>query len=133
MRTIAVMIVLGLLSACTSLPAMNCKAHEQFEVQDTMYFGAGSSNGIVTDAEWSNFLAATITPRFPQGLTVLDASGQWQNANGSLEHEATHILQIVHPNDDRNDKLIAEIISAYTTQFKQESVLRVTVNACISF
>jgi hypothetical protein len=39
----------------------------------------------------------------------------------------------VHPSNDHNDKLIAEIISAYTTQFKQESVLRVTVNACISF
>jgi hypothetical protein len=133
MRTIAAIFLLGLLSACSTLPAMNCKANEQPEVQDTMYFGAGSTNGIVTNAEWANFLAGTITPRFPQGLTVLDASGQWLSANGKLSHEATHVLQIVHPNDDHNDKLVAEIISAYTMQFKQESVLRVTVNACVSF
>jgi hypothetical protein len=133
MRTIASMILLGLLSACSSLPAMNCKANEQLEVQDTLYFGTGSSDGAVTNAAWASFLATTITPRFPQGLTVLDASGQWRNANGSLSHEATHVLQLVHPNDARNDMLIAEIISAYKTQFKQESVLRVTEHACISF
>src|SRR5580692_321716 len=133
MRTIASMILLGLLSACTSLPAMNCKAHEQPEVQDTLYFGTGTSSGFVTNEAWTSFLAGTITPRFPQGLTVLDASGQWLSANGKLAHEATHVLQIVHPNDDHSDRLIAEIISAYTMQFKQESVLRVTVNACVSF
>jgi hypothetical protein len=133
MRTIASIILLGLLSACSSLPARNCKANEQFEVQDTMYFGTGASNGVVTNAEWTSFLATTITPRFPQGLTVLDASGQWLSANGTLAHEATHVLQIVHPSNDHNDALIAEIISAYKMQFKQESVLRVTVNACISF
>ena len=84
MRTIASMILLGLLSACTSLPATNCKAHEQPEVQDTLYFGTGTSTGLVTSEAWTGFLAGTITPRFPQGLTVLDASGQWLSANGKL-------------------------------------------------
>ena len=30
--------------------------------------------------EWSDFVASEITPRFPAGLTVDDALGQWRDA-----------------------------------------------------
>src|SRR5882757_9515445 len=34
----------------------------------------------VTDARWTEFLAREVTPRFPDGLTVFDTSGQWCDA-----------------------------------------------------
>ena len=47
--------------------------------------------------------------------------------------ESTRILQLVHPDDDANDALLAKVISEYKTQFDQESVLRVKVKACVAF
>ena len=73
MRTrIAVAIVVLLsLSACASLQdAAKCKSNERLAVQDTLYFGTGKPNGVVTREEWARFLEAIVTPRFPQGLTV---------------------------------------------------------------
>jgi hypothetical protein len=75
-----------------------------------------------------------VTPRFPSGLTVIsDASGQWLSPKGSLVRESTRILQLVHPDDDANDALLAKVISEYKTQFDQESVLRVKIKACVAF
>jgi len=33
----------------------------------------------LTDAEWLEFAARTITPNFPDGFTVFDGEGQWRN------------------------------------------------------
>ncbi len=130
--TVAVVLLL-LLGGCVSLPERQCTGGGQPAVQDTLYFGQSTRQGVVTSDEWARFLEITVTARFPQGLTVLDASGQWRAANGSLVRESTHVLQVVHPDDVANDQRIAEIIAAYKTQFEQESVLRVKVRACASF
>jgi len=33
----------------------------------------------VTEQQWADFVAAEITPHFPQGLTIDDAVGQWRD------------------------------------------------------
>ena len=42
---------------------------------------AAASRGVsrLTDAEWTEFAARTITPNFPDGFTVFDGDGQWRN------------------------------------------------------
>jgi hypothetical protein len=129
----ALIVVLVLLGGCASVRGPVCNSGEQAAVQDTLYFGAATAHGSLSDPDWARFLQLTITPRFPKGLTVWDASGQWLSANGSLTHEASHVLQIVHPDDGSSDALIGQIIDAYKTQFHQESVLRVKINACAAF
>ena len=34
----------------------------------------------VTEAQWAKFVDREITPRFPDGLTVFNAYGQWRDA-----------------------------------------------------
>jgi hypothetical protein len=93
---------------------------------DTLYFGTQRQDGgVVSDAEWRQFLADVVTPRFPDGLTWWDGEGQWRDAKGSLEHERTHILQLVHTSDARLNGAVAEIIAEYKRRFAQESVLHV--------
>jgi Protein of unknown function (DUF3574) len=121
------------LGACVSPPQLRCHSGEQLAVEDTLYFGTQRPNGVVTNEEWSRFLQDVVTPRFPRGLTVSEASGQWLSANGSPLRESTHVLQLVHPDDAANDALLAGAISEYKTRFAQESVLRVKVNACVAF
>ncbi len=114
MKQRVALVVLVLFSACTfqAFVEKNC---------DTLYFGTQKpGGGVVTQAEWEQFLADVVTPRFPDGFTTWEASGQWRDQKGVIEHERTHILQIVDPREGK----IREIIEAYKKQFAQEAVLR---------
>src|SRR5271168_17538 len=50
-------------------------------VDTKLYFGLGladNPNQGVSEARWREFLDREVTPRFPNGLSVLDVYGQWQ-------------------------------------------------------
>ncbi len=102
-------------------------------VVDTLYFGTEMPGGKVAESDWQKFLANVITPRFPKGVTSWVAAGQWQNHNGSLAREKSHIVLLIHPDSPQSDRAISEIISSYKKQFRQEAVLRVRSLAQVSF
>jgi hypothetical protein len=130
----ALALVLSLaLAACSSLGGSTCRPGEQPMVDDTLYFGTDRSGGAVSPAEWSGFLEHTVTPLFPQGLSVTQAMGQWRGGNGAVVRESTNVLRLVHPNDATSASAVAAIIAAYKAQFRQEAVLRVEATACVSF
>src|SRR5260370_840565 len=63
---------------------------------------------------------------FPSGLTTWDASGQWRDEHNVIEHERTHIVQIVHPVANGEDEgRIEAIVAAYKKKFAQKAVFRV--------
>ncbi|HXB98424.1 MAG TPA: DUF3574 domain-containing protein [bacterium] len=109
---------LGLFSACASMP------HPAW-VRDTLYFGLSRPGGAVTPEQWQAFLDAEVTPRFPDGLTVWPAAGQWRGASGRTEREASRVLEIVHPAGPDADAKLQAIRGAYKQRFHQESVLKV--------
>jgi Protein of unknown function (DUF3574) len=119
-HSVSALLVLLTLS-CASLAV-----YEQQE-QDTLYFGTQKPDrsAPVTDAEWQQFLGDEITSRFPSGLTTWDASGQWKDARGAIEHERTHVVQIVHHANGQDEGRIVAIIAAYKRKFAQEAVFRV--------
>ncbi|MEJ7901372.1 MAG: DUF3574 domain-containing protein [Thermomicrobiales bacterium] len=107
-------------------------------IRTELYFGTTIPNdgGDVSDAEWNAFLDEEITPRFPDGLTVLEGYGQFLNAQGVIAEEDSIVLIIFHPAEFIDDSSVAieEIRDAYETAFQQESVLRVDSEpACVSF
>ena len=68
-------------AACAPLHPLDCASGQQAAIQDTLYFGTAKPSGSVGAGEWAAFLEETVTPRFPQGLTVFAASGQWRSAD----------------------------------------------------
>jgi len=88
----------------------------------------------VSEANWARFLAAEVTPRFPDGFTVIDADGQWR-APGSqkISYERSKLLMIAMPPAADNDDRLQKIIDAYKTRFKQRSVGLILRPACVSF
>ncbi len=87
----------------------------------------------VSDAEWAAFLEREVTPRFPNGLTVLAASGQWRGASGSVVREPSRLLLVwVEPAADLEAR-IESIRSAWKTEHNQESVLRAEAPSCVAF
>ena len=90
-QAMLVLLPMGLVGcSSSSLPIhpsiATCEADDQSMVRDTLYFGRNRpSGGPVREAEWLHFLNEIVTPRFPDGLTVVKATGQWRNAHGRIE------------------------------------------------
>ncbi len=106
----------------------------QAMVSDQLFFGRTYVDGrLITDDQWTTFLAEIVTPRFPAGLTVWRADGQWRGANGQIAHEPSMVLQLLHADDAAAEKAIAEIIAEYRKRFAQESVMRVHGRVEVSF
>ena len=99
-------------------------------VRTELYFGLSKPDGThVSAAEWQKFLDERITPEFPDGLTVVDAHGQWRDSAGKIAAEGTKVLIVIHRAGAAADAAFERIIAAYKAQFHQESVLRCSVAA----
>jgi len=84
-------------------------------------------------AKWRAFLAKEVTPRFPDGLTVYETTGQWREpATKAIAREKSRVLRIIAPADTAPEK-IAAVADAYRQQFRQKSVGIVTREVCASF
>jgi hypothetical protein len=103
-------------------------------VRETLYFGRNRpGGGTVSDSEWQSFLAEFVTPHFPAGLTVLDATGQWKGADGVVEQERSEIVTVFHPDTDTARRSVQQVAREYKRRFQQEAVLRETEPTCVRF
>ena len=109
-----------------------CPQGQQVAVQELLYFGTDKPSGSVTPEDWAKFLEETVTPRFPEGLTAWQASGQWRTASGAVVKEPSYVLSLVHPPSAAAEKAIQELVDSYKASFQQEAVLRIKSNACMS-
>ena len=66
---------------------MDCGASSATQLRTTLYFGLARPKGSVSELEWQMFLRDEVTKRFPDGLTVWEAEGQWRTPAGSIDHE----------------------------------------------
>ena len=100
-----------------------------------LYFGSSKPDGTaVTEAEFQHFVDTEVTPRFPDGLTVLTGYGQFRNSAGVIIKERSMELILLFPPQMREaDRKIEAIRTAYKLAFQQESVLRVDSLAAVSF
>jgi len=87
----------------------------------------------VTDAQFTDFLDREVTPRFPQGLTVLNAQGRWRSADGQIVREPSRMVQIVLPGAADDLAKLDAVREAYKRQFRQEAVLEVLTKTCAAF
>ncbi len=124
-----------LLGACAAAPE-TCPAGAGPATIAEAYFGRNvKGRAPVTDAEWVRFMADTVTPAFPDGLTVLDGQGQWLNADRRISREQSKVLLLVLPgqNQATASARLAPVTTAWKTRFAQESVLTVFRPGCAAF
>ncbi len=94
---------------------------------------AEDGSGGVSEAAFAQFLDGEVSPRFPEGLTVIDAEGRLNPPAGSMIREPAKLVMIVLPGDkDDNGKLQA-VRLAYAKRFHQQSVLLMNHGDCVSF
>jgi hypothetical protein len=99
-----------------------------------LFFGLSRPGGVVTEAEFKAFVDIYVTPRFPDGLTLLTGIGQFRDAGGTILVEGSKLLILLYPRRDRDaDAKIEQIRSDYKRAFQQQSVLRADDASCVSF
>jgi Protein of unknown function (DUF3574) len=88
----------------------------------------------VSETQFLNFLDREITPRFPDGLTVYDARGQYRDSERNrIVREPSKVVMIVLPGNPEDMARLNEIADAYKKRFRQQSVGIVLRQACVSF
>ncbi len=122
------------LAACGGGDAAVCPEGTDEWTEYRLFLGLSQGDGgTVSEEEWRAFLADTVTPRFPDGLTVLSGNGQWRDSGGAIVREGSKLLIIYAPPGGEGGRAIDEISEEYERRFQQESVLRVIDAACVSF
>ncbi|HEY2177587.1 MAG TPA: DUF3574 domain-containing protein [Caulobacteraceae bacterium] len=98
-----------------------------------LFFGLDDAGVLITEVDWKAFVDREVTPRFPAGLTVWDARGQWRNEAGSVTREPAKVMLIVLVGQTDARARLAAVIQAYKARFHQRSVLLTEHLDCVSF
>jgi hypothetical protein len=127
---LGVLVLAALSCPAPAQPALQCSGAQKPWVVAELLFGRSRVSG----ASWRRFLANEITPRFPDGLTVIDARGQWRPPGTSqISRERSTVVMIAMPPGADNDARLQQIVGAYKSRFKQQSVGLIVRPACVSF
>jgi hypothetical protein len=123
----------GRASPSTS-PSPTCAIGDTALVREVLYFGRNRpGGGTVTDEEWQSFLDQVLTPRFPAGLTVVAATGQWKGKSGLVEQERSEVVTVFHSGDEAARRAVMEVVVEYKRRFRQDAVLRERMPTCARF
>ena len=108
-----------------------CRAPLRAGIQVDLYFGRDKAGkGEVGESEWSNFLAEEVTPKFPDGLSVLDVAGQYREPSGRIGRERTKLLTVVVFDAPSHLARVQQVVNAYSDRFGQHGVFRVEKPVC---
>jgi hypothetical protein len=134
MRRAGALLLALMLAGCSTLQPQRCPAGQERLKTAQLFFGRniGDRPG-VTDAQFRKFVDEELTPRFSDGLTILDGGGQWKGDENKLIRESAKVVLIVLPKQGDPQARLEAVRAAYKQRFKQQSVLLVTQRSCVSF
>lgn len=93
----------------------------------------GSRLGVSEEA-FQRFVDGEVTPRFPNGFTLVDTVGQWRpTSSREIVREPGKQLVIALDDETVDMPRVREIIEAYKRQFSQQSVGVISRRACVAF
>jgi hypothetical protein len=106
-------------------------------LRSELYFGAspaGVPDGGMAEMRWRAFLDKEVTPRFPDGLTVFDAYGQWRDRGSNvIDRIYTKVLVVLYEDTPANRASIDAIRLAWKMSTHDQSVLLATTPVDVSF
>ncbi len=124
----------AMLCTCPAHAQIACSGSLQPWTRIELHLGLGiPGGGEVSPAQFRNFLEGTVTPRFPDGYTVAQATGHYRYKSGKIAAEPTRVLTILSKAPDEAGPKVDEIVKIYKDRFKQESVGRSHRVDCVAF
>jgi hypothetical protein len=123
-----------LFGGCAGSAPGLCRQQQQAMVVADLLFGRQAGPRVISEGEWRSFVRDEITPRFPDGVTVVDASGQWRDRiHGNVVREPSKVVTVIFRDDPSAREFLEDIAAAYKRRFRQQSVGTVIRSACVSF
>ena len=145
-RLLLSLVLLALLAGCATQPGVADAvlhgdaahpAQAQGWVDTRLYFGLGLADQPqqgISEQAWREFLDREVSTRFPDGLSVVDVYGQWQGKQQAHpERLRSKMLVIDYPDTPANRAKVEAIRAAWKQRTGDQSVLRVTQPADVSF
>lgn len=121
-------LVLGL-AGCATQPPPACPPG-QTQVRMAQVFLGARPPAKLDAAAVARFVDQEVTPRFPNGVSVVNGGDQWKGAENQIMREASKVLLIVLPADGGGHKRLEAIRAAYRLQFGQESAVFLPPPTC---
>ena len=128
-RWLALVALLGL-AGCASVRPQACPAGQD-QVRTAQLFLGAKPPAKLSDADLRAFVDREVTPRFPEGVTVVDGGGQWKGSADQLVREAAKVVLIVLPAKGDAIARIETVRTAYRARFKQDTVVVIPQPACV--
>ena len=128
-RWLALVALLGL-AGCASVRPQACPAGQD-QVRTAQLFLGAKPPAKLSDADLRAFVDREVTPRFPEGVTVVDGGGQWKGSADQLVREAAKVVLIVLPAKGDAIARIETVRTAYRVRFKQDTVVVIPQPACV--
>lgn len=123
-------------SIVAALSLSACISSKSF-IKSELYFGLSiPTGGMVDSQQWQHFVDTAISTRFPDGLSIVDVSGQWKDLNtGDIDKEPSRMVIVLYAQAARREasaKLNA-IKQSYCKTFQQQAVMRVDSRVRVEF
>jgi Protein of unknown function (DUF3574) len=135
LRAAAILLLALALASGANAQLLDCRSGQRPTEVVRLFFGRNIGNRLgVSESAWSRFVDREIVPRFPDGLTIFEATGRWQDrAANRVAREPSKIVEIALPGTPEDMVRLNEIVEAYKSRFKQQSVGIIVRPACVSF
>jgi hypothetical protein len=134
-RAAPILALLCSLIAGVGAQVLECRGGQKSQQVAELLFGRKIGDRIaVSEAKWAGFVDREITPRFPDGVTVFNITGQWRDADRNrIVREPGKLVMIVLPGKDDDLERLNQVTAAYKRRFRQQSVGVILRPACVSF
>ena len=110
-----------------AFPPLSRADRASYFARTELYFGSTKPGGVITDADFREFLDREITPRFPAGFTLLKGYGQFLNSDGVIVGGDSYVLVILYRVEAlrQANTRIEAIRRLFKAEFQVDAVLRV--------
>jgi len=120
------------LAGCMGAPAKLACPAGQAQLRTAQLFLAAKPPVKLNEADLRRFVDQEVTPRFPDGVTVVNGGGQWKGAENQMMRDAAKVVMIVLPPKGDPAAKVEAVRAAYRTRFKQDSVLVLPPPSCVT-
>jgi hypothetical protein len=125
----ALILMLGL-AGCMSAPKpRGCPAGQATLRTAQLFLGAKNARTL-SDRDLRRFVEQEVTPRFPDGVTVVDGGDQWKGSENKMIREASKVVLVVLPASGDTHRKVEAVRTAYRAKFKQNPVVVLPPPAC---
>ena len=130
MKAAAGLILMLGLAGCTSAPKPQACPAGQATLRTAQLFLGAKDAGALNDRDLRRFVEQEVTPRFPDGVTVVDGGDQWKGSENKMIRDAAKVVLVVLPAGGDTHRKVEAVRTAYRSKFKQNPVVVLPPPAC---